>query len=171
MKDGENKKVSKVSSPTVQAHLTDLKRWGSGWRGVFERLIKSVKRCLKKTIRQAILTLDELTTDQNAGQFVGPVQKEKILFCQWVTINFGDISPERPPYPPTPTREEIFRDMHGGRKRPQFLMSPQNIKQKRGWRIIMSTSVTPTIIVGQDRMKRVHTNQKRGWRNYFYQAL
>ena len=28
---------------------------------------------------------------------------------------FGDISPERPPFLPTPTREEILRDIHGGR--------------------------------------------------------
>lgn len=32
------------------------------WGGIFERLIRSVKRCLKKTIGQANLTYDELLT-------------------------------------------------------------------------------------------------------------
>ena len=32
------------------------------WGGVFERMIKSVKRCLRKTIGQAKLTHDELLT-------------------------------------------------------------------------------------------------------------
>ena len=32
------------------------------WGGVFERLVKSVKRCLKKTIRGARLTYEELLT-------------------------------------------------------------------------------------------------------------
>ena len=32
------------------------------WGGLFERLIKSTKRCLKKTIEQARITYDELVT-------------------------------------------------------------------------------------------------------------
>ena len=32
------------------------------WGGIFERLIKSVKRCLRKMIGQARFTYDELTT-------------------------------------------------------------------------------------------------------------
>ena len=32
------------------------------WGGVFERLVKSVKRCLKKTISGARLTYEELLT-------------------------------------------------------------------------------------------------------------
>jgi len=32
------------------------------WGGVFERLVKSVKRCLKKTISGASLTYEELLT-------------------------------------------------------------------------------------------------------------
>ena len=32
------------------------------WGGVFERLIRSVKRCLKKTLRNARLTYEELLT-------------------------------------------------------------------------------------------------------------
>ena len=58
-----------VAHPDVQAHLEDLKvKWIFNmpkvpwWGGVFERLIKSVKRCLRKTIGKAKLTLDELTT-------------------------------------------------------------------------------------------------------------
>ena len=32
------------------------------WGGIFERMVRSVKRCLKKTIGRARLTHDELTT-------------------------------------------------------------------------------------------------------------
>jgi hypothetical protein len=40
------------------------------WVGVFERLIISVKRCLKKTIGQANLTYDELLTVVTEAEMV-----------------------------------------------------------------------------------------------------
>ena len=80
--------------------------------GVFERGFIQISKEMPEEDNTTGYTdsSDELTTDQNAGQFVGPVQKEKILFCQWVTINFGDHRLQKyPPYPPTPmAREEIF---------------------------------------------------------------
>ena len=56
-------------TPEVQQHLAGLKvKWifnlekAPWWGGFFERLIQSVKRCLKKTIGKAKLTYDELLT-------------------------------------------------------------------------------------------------------------
>ena len=58
-----------IEHPAVEQYLSDnciqwkfnLERalW---WGGIFERMIRSVKRCLKKTIGRAKLTLDEFTT-------------------------------------------------------------------------------------------------------------
>ena len=56
-------------SDEVQHYLSGLKvKWkfnlekAPWWGGFFERMIQSMKRCLKKTIGKARLTLDELTT-------------------------------------------------------------------------------------------------------------
>ena len=56
-----------LKTPEVQQHLAGLKvKWvfnlekAPWWGGFFERLIQSVKRCLKKTIGKAKLTYDEL---------------------------------------------------------------------------------------------------------------
>ena len=58
-----------MNHPDVQRFLIGLHiRWSFNlprapwWGGVFERLIRSVKRCLRKTIGQARLTYDELLT-------------------------------------------------------------------------------------------------------------
>ena len=56
-------------NPEVQQYLSGLKiKWNFNlekapwWGGFFERLIQSMKRCLRKSIGKARLTLDELTT-------------------------------------------------------------------------------------------------------------
>lgn len=58
-----------INHPDVQEYLTGLRvKWvfnlprAPWWGGVFERLIKSVKRCLRKTLGQAKLSYDELST-------------------------------------------------------------------------------------------------------------
>ena len=58
-----------VSHPDVQAYLTGLGvKWtfnlprAPWWGGVFERMVKATKRCLRKTIGQAKLSFDELQT-------------------------------------------------------------------------------------------------------------
>ena len=58
-----------VTCPNVQSHLADLGvKWcfniekAPWWGGMFERLIRSAKRCLKKMIGRARLTYDELLT-------------------------------------------------------------------------------------------------------------
>ena len=58
-----------VSHPDVQRHVSDLGiEWrfnierAPWWGGIFERLIKSTKRCLRKTIGRAALSYDELHT-------------------------------------------------------------------------------------------------------------
>ena len=58
-----------LNHPEVQAHLRGRGvKWifnlprAPWWGGVFERLVKSVKRCLRKTIGQAKLSYDELST-------------------------------------------------------------------------------------------------------------
>ena len=58
-----------ISHPDVQTYLTGLGvKWifnlprAPWWGGVFERMVKSTKRCLRKTIGQAKLTFDELLT-------------------------------------------------------------------------------------------------------------
>ena len=58
-----------LTSPEVQHHLAGMKvKWvfnlekGPWWGGFFERMIQSMKRCLKKTIGKAKLTYDELLT-------------------------------------------------------------------------------------------------------------
>lgn len=58
-----------VKSPEVQEHLSGLGvEWrfnverAPWWGGIFERMVRSTKRCLKKTIGRAKLTYDELLT-------------------------------------------------------------------------------------------------------------
>ena len=58
-----------VKSREVQEHLTGLGvEWkfnverAPWWGGIFERMVRSTKRCLKKTIGRARLTYDELLT-------------------------------------------------------------------------------------------------------------
>ena len=58
-----------LENPEVRHHFTDINvRWkfnlerAPWWGGVFERMIQTMKRCLKKTIGNAHLTYDELLT-------------------------------------------------------------------------------------------------------------
>lgn len=58
-----------LSDPEVIQHFDKLQvKWkfnlerAPWWGGIFERMIKSAKRCMKKTIGRAILTYDELLT-------------------------------------------------------------------------------------------------------------
>ena len=58
-----------LSHPTVQQHFIKIGlEWSfnvekAPWTGgIFERMVKSAKRCLKKTIGRAVLTYDELLT-------------------------------------------------------------------------------------------------------------
>ena len=55
--------------PVIKKHFSDLQlEWSFNlekapwWGGIFERLIKSAKRCLRKTLGRASLTYDELLT-------------------------------------------------------------------------------------------------------------
>ena len=61
------------------------------WGGIFERLVRSVKRCLKKTIGGAILTYEELLT--------AVVEVESILNCRPLSY----VSSEDPEEPLTPS--------------------------------------------------------------------
>ena len=74
----DNGKTFKAASKTIQAVLShnEVKRYSSGlgvrwvfnipkapwWGGIFERLVQSTKRCLRKIIGQAKLSYDELPT-------------------------------------------------------------------------------------------------------------
>lgn len=74
----DNRKTFKAAAKTIQAVLTheDVKRYFSGlgvkwvfnlskapwWGGIFERIVRSTKRCLKKILGQAKLSYDELLT-------------------------------------------------------------------------------------------------------------
>ena len=58
-----------VSHPEVKSYLAGIGvQWtfnlpkAPWWGGVFERMVKAVKRCLRKSIGRAKLSLDELTT-------------------------------------------------------------------------------------------------------------
>ena len=58
-----------MKNPKVKQYLAERKiEWSFNlekapwWGGMFERLIKSMKRCLKKTIGRARLTYEELST-------------------------------------------------------------------------------------------------------------
>ena len=58
-----------VKHPALEQYLTDhCIQWSFNlekapwWGGIFERMVRSVKRCLRKTIGRGRLTLDELTT-------------------------------------------------------------------------------------------------------------
>ena len=58
-----------VKHPEVEHYLTETRiQWlfnlerAPWWGGIFERMVKSVKRCLCKTIGRGRLTLDELLT-------------------------------------------------------------------------------------------------------------
>lgn len=48
--------VKKLSGNSI---LTEASPW---WGGFFERLVRSFKRCLKKTLRTARVTYEELST-------------------------------------------------------------------------------------------------------------
>ena len=55
------------TDPVIKKHFSDLQlEWSFNlekppwWGGIFERLIKSAKRCLRKTLVRASLTYDEL---------------------------------------------------------------------------------------------------------------
>ena len=63
------------------------------WGGIFERLVRSVKRCLKKTIGGAILTYEELQTVV--------VEVESILNCRPFSYVSSE-DPRRTPHPVTP---------------------------------------------------------------------
>jgi len=61
--------ISLMNDPSVRRHLAEERiEWSFNlprapwWGGVFERLIKSTKRCLKKTMGRASLTYEELLT-------------------------------------------------------------------------------------------------------------
>ena len=58
-----------VRTPKVQQHLVDKEvTWdfiaekASWWGGFWERLVRSIKNCLKKTIGRSSLTFEELRT-------------------------------------------------------------------------------------------------------------
>ena len=73
---------------------------------------------------------------------------------------WGEISPAKSPFPPSPTKEEMQEI-----KCRKEASTVQNNKSGQEVGVYSyPTSVTPTIIVGQDKMKEEH--QKRGWRNY-----
>ena len=67
---GTAKEIRSIfTHPDVQSHTSSVGiKWDFNlpkapwWGGLFERLIKSVKRCLRKIIGQARLTYDEMTT-------------------------------------------------------------------------------------------------------------
>ena len=58
-----------ISHPEVQGYFAGMHiQWSFNlekapwWGGIFERMIQSVKRCLRKTIGRGRLTMDELVT-------------------------------------------------------------------------------------------------------------
>ena len=60
---------SVLNEPEVKKHFAELRvEWAFNlekapwWGGIFERMIKSAKRCLKKSVGRASLTYDELLT-------------------------------------------------------------------------------------------------------------
>ena len=58
------------TDPVIKKHFSDLQllEWSLNlekapwWGGIFKRLIKSAKRCLRKTLGRAALTYDDLLT-------------------------------------------------------------------------------------------------------------
>ena len=68
-KSAEHEITSILNNPIVQRHFVDMSiDWrfnierAPWWGGVFERMIQSTKRCIRKTIGKARLTYDELIT-------------------------------------------------------------------------------------------------------------
>ena len=58
-----------LAQPTVAKYFLDTRiKWifnlerAPWWGGIFERLVKSMKQCLKRTVGSAKLTSDELLT-------------------------------------------------------------------------------------------------------------
>lgn len=76
--NSDNRKPFKAAAKTIQAVLghKDIGRYVSGlgmkwvfnipkapwWGGIFERIVRSMKRCLRKIVGQAKLPYDELLT-------------------------------------------------------------------------------------------------------------
>ena len=61
--------VDIVNHPDIEHCLSQIRiQWSFNlerapwWGGIFERMVKSVKRCLRKTIGRGRLTLDKLQT-------------------------------------------------------------------------------------------------------------
>ena len=87
-----------MNDPGVKQYLAKARmKWSFNlerapwWGGIFERLVRSVKRCLKKTIGGAILTYEELLTVV--------VEVESILNCRPLSY----VSSEDPEEPLTPS--------------------------------------------------------------------
>lgn len=93
------REITRVSNdPGVKQYLAKARmKWtfnlerAPWWGGIFERLIRSVKRCLKKTVGGATLTYEELLTVI--------VEVEMILNCRPLSY----VSSEDPEEPLTPS--------------------------------------------------------------------
>ena len=83
-----SKELEKITSdPTVAKYFAQEKiKWSyilekaPWWGGFYERLVKSLKRCLKKTIGRAKLSYDELVTVVT--------EAEMILNCRPISCLF-----------------------------------------------------------------------------------
>ena len=68
-KSASRQKADLTKSPVVRQYLAEKRvEWifnlekAPWWEGLFERMVRSVKRCIKKTIGDARLTYEELLT-------------------------------------------------------------------------------------------------------------
>ena len=88
-KSASKKLIALFKSAKVQAYLTEKRiKWKYNlakepwWGGFYERLVKSVKSCLKKCVGRASLSFDELHTT--------PVEIEGVLNSRPVTYLYSD---------------------------------------------------------------------------------
>ena len=82
------------SDTTVKEHLAGMGsewifnlEWAPWWGGAFEQMIKSTKRCLRKTIGRAHFSMDELLTPLAEIEAIINSRPLSYLSCERTTLH------------------------------------------------------------------------------------
>ena len=123
-----NKIIQRVfAEPDVKKHFDELRvEWtfnlerAPWWGGIFERLIKSAKRCLKKSVGTASLTYDELSTlvteieavlNSRPLTYVSMDDLEEPLTPSHLLLGYRILSLPDPPLSDEPSYDESASDL------------------------------------------------------------
>lgn len=146
-----------VSNPVVERHFADLQvKWkfnlerAPWWRGIFERLIRCTKCCLKKTIRRASLIFNELSTlvvgneavlNSRPLTCIDTDDLEEPLTPSHLLLRYRVISLPDPSTYLRPRRPKLWKDLNGSQQWGTYL-----IKMSEQFRKTMENRVPPRIV-------------------------